>query len=121
VLLEDVEGPYDAARVAERIMDELRRPFAIEDQTLFATASIGIALGNARTSTPEDLLRNADTAMYRAKEDKAGYQQYDPTMHDQVVRRLKLQNDLRRAAEAGEFVVHYQPHRRPENRRCVGH
>jgi diguanylate cyclase (GGDEF)-like protein len=109
VLLEDVEDPGEAVRVAERITDELRRSFSIEGREHFVAVSIGIALGTARTKLAEDLLRDADTAMYRAKDEATDYWVFDPAMHLRAVRRLELENDLRRAVERNEFVLHYQP------------
>jgi diguanylate cyclase (GGDEF)-like protein/PAS domain S-box-containing protein len=109
VLLEDVESPEEAVRVAERITGELRRPFLLEGRELFVAASIGISLGDARTHDPEGLLREADTAMYRAKEGGGGFGVFDPAMHERALGRLDLENGLRRAVERGEFVVHYQP------------
>jgi diguanylate cyclase (GGDEF)-like protein/PAS domain S-box-containing protein len=109
VLLEDIEGPDDAVRVVERITDELRRPFLLESRELFASGSVGVSLGDARTTSPENLLRDADTAMYRAKEVGVGYRIFNPAMYERAVVRLELENDLRRAMEANEFVVHYQP------------
>jgi diguanylate cyclase (GGDEF)-like protein len=109
VLLEDVEGPDEPVRVAERIIDELGGPFTIEGRGLYARVSIGIALGEARTKGPEDLLRDADTAMYRAKDEGAGYSVFDPAMYERAIDRLQSENDLKRAVEREEFVVHYQP------------
>jgi diguanylate cyclase (GGDEF)-like protein/PAS domain S-box-containing protein len=109
VLLEDVEDPAEAVRVAERITNELNKPFMMDGRSLFASFSIGIAQGNARTKSPLDLLRDADTAMYRAKSEHADYRVFDPAMYERAVRRLELENDLRRGVEAQEFVVHYQP------------
>lgn len=109
VLLGEVDDPHEAVRVAERITEELRRPFLLEGRRLFASASIGIGLGDARTKTGDDLLRDADTAMYRAKQSRAGYSVFDPAMYERAVKRLELENDLRRAIERDEFVVHYQP------------
>ncbi len=109
VLLEDVEDPGEAVRVAQRITYELRMPFALEGRELYVSASLGISFGTARTKSPEDLLRDADTAMYQAKKDGSGYRVFDPAMYERVVQRLDLENDLRRAVDAGEFVVHYQP------------
>jgi diguanylate cyclase (GGDEF)-like protein/PAS domain S-box-containing protein len=109
VLLEDVEGPEEAVRVAERINDELREPFLIEGRELFVRASIGIALGNAPQKSSEDLLRDADTAMYRAKDQAADYRVFDAAMYERAIDRLELENDLRRAIERKQFVVHYQP------------
>ena len=109
VLVDAVEDPGEAVEVARRVTDELRRPFALEGRELYVSASVGISFGTARTKTPEDLLREADTAMYRAKEGGGGYQVFDPIMHERVAWRLDLENDLRRALERGELVLHYQP------------
>jgi diguanylate cyclase (GGDEF)-like protein/PAS domain S-box-containing protein len=109
VLLEDVEDPSEAVRVAERIANELKRPFVMDGRSLFASVSIGIAQGNARTKSPLDLLRDADTAMYRAKSEHADYRVFDPAMYERAVKRLELENDLRRGVEDQEFVAHYQP------------
>ncbi len=111
VLIEDVEGPDVAVRVAERIIEELARPFVLEDRELFASSSIGISLGDARTKTPEDLLRDADTAMYRAKEQGGTYRVFDPDMYVRARGRLDLEGDLRRTLEAPheQLPVFYQP------------
>jgi EAL domain-containing protein (putative c-di-GMP-specific phosphodiesterase class I) len=108
VLIEDLQTADDAVRVAERIADELREPFALEGRELYVAASIGVGLGGG-TKNPEELLREADTAMYRAKDEGCNYCMFDPVMHDHAVYRLELENDLRRAIERDEFVVHYQP------------
>jgi diguanylate cyclase (GGDEF)-like protein/PAS domain S-box-containing protein len=109
VLIEDVESPENVVRVAERIVEDLRGHFVIDERELFVRASIGIALGDARTKSSEELLRDADTAMYQAKEDAAHYRMFDPGMYERVFKRLELENDLRRALEKEEFSVHYQP------------
>jgi diguanylate cyclase (GGDEF)-like protein/PAS domain S-box-containing protein len=109
VLLEDVDGPEEAVRVAERVTDGLRGPFVLDGRELYARASIGIALGEARTESPEDLLRDADTAMYEAKGKGLGYRVFDPAMHERVLDRLGLENDLRMALEREEFRLFYQP------------
>jgi predicted signal transduction protein with EAL and GGDEF domain len=109
VLIEDVKSPEDVVRMAERIVEDLRGPFVIDERELFVRASIGIAMGEASTKSPEELLRNADVAMYRAKEDAADYRMYDPGMYARVLERLELENDLRHALEKEEFRVHYQP------------
>ncbi len=109
VLVEDVGDPAEAVQVAERITEELRWPFQLEGRELYVAASIGISLGNARTHDPEDILRGADTAMYRAKEAGGGFRVFDPAMHERALGRLELENGLRRAIEREEFVVHYQP------------
>jgi EAL domain-containing protein (putative c-di-GMP-specific phosphodiesterase class I) len=109
VLLEAVDDPAEAVRVAERITEELRRPFILEGRQLYAAASIGVSLGHTRTHGPESLIREADTAMYRAKAEGSGYEVFDPAMYERALGRLELENDLRRAIEQNEFIVHYQP------------
>jgi diguanylate cyclase (GGDEF)-like protein/PAS domain S-box-containing protein len=109
VLIEDVESPDDAVRVTERIVENLREPFVVEGRELFLRTSIGVALGTARQNSAEDLLRNADTAMYEAKEAGLGCRMFDPAMYERIVGRLELENELRRAVQTDEFVVHYQP------------
>jgi diguanylate cyclase (GGDEF)-like protein/PAS domain S-box-containing protein len=106
-LLEGLADADDATRVADRIMEELREPFDIDGHTLHASASIGIAL---ETASGEDLLRAADIAMYRAKENGKGrYEVFRAAMHDRALERLKLENDLRAVLERDELVIHYQP------------
>jgi diguanylate cyclase (GGDEF)-like protein/PAS domain S-box-containing protein len=107
-LIEDLQTADDAVRVAERITNELRKPFALGGREMYVAASIGVGLGRG-TRNPEELLREADTAMYRAKDEGCNYCVFDPAMHDRAVNRLELENDLRRAMEEDEFVVHYQP------------
>ena len=110
ILLEDIENPEDAVRVAERVQEKLRAPFALNGHKLYLTASIGIVSKPADYHKPEDLLRDADTAMYRAKDEgKARYEVFDVEMRARAVRLLRLETDLRHAVEHGEFVVHYQP------------
>jgi diguanylate cyclase (GGDEF)-like protein len=112
VLIEDIEDPEEVVRVVERIIAEFRAPFLLEGRDLFISASIGIALGDSLTKAPEELLRSADTAMYRAKAERSEYLVFEPSMHERAVARLRLENDLRKAMEAGaggEFVLHYQP------------
>ena len=109
VLIEDVESPEDVVRVAERILEGLREPFVIHERELFVSASVGIALSNARQESPEELLRNADVAMYRAKHDAADYRMFDPDMYERSLERLELENDLRHASEKEEFKIYYQP------------
>ena len=109
VLLEEVETPSDAAKVAERMVERFRAPLVVDGRELFLKPSIGIALGTARQNTAEELLRDADTAMYQAKGQDDGYRLFDPAMYEQALRRLKLESELRRAIENEEFVVCYQP------------
>jgi diguanylate cyclase (GGDEF)-like protein/PAS domain S-box-containing protein len=109
VLIEAVDDPGRAVQVAERITEELRRPFIIEGRDLYVTASIGISLGGARTHDPDALLREADTAMYRTKNEGGDFRVFDPAMYERAFRRLEVENDLRRAIDQEEFVIHYQP------------
>ena len=112
VLLEDA-GYERAAEVAERVMGVLERPFQLESKEVFVRASLGIAIGDEDRrgmKGAEELLRNADVAMYTAKSrGKGRYQMFEPAMHTAVLQRLDLKADLQRAAEADEFVLHYQP------------
>jgi EAL domain-containing protein (putative c-di-GMP-specific phosphodiesterase class I) len=109
VLVEEVRSPENVVQVAERIVEDLRGHFVIEGRQLFVRASIGIAMGDARAKSAEELLRDADTAMYQAKEDAADYRMFEPGMYERVLERMELENDLRRALEKEEFSVHYQP------------
>ncbi len=110
VLLEDLREPSEATRVATKIQAELSRPFSISQREVFPTASIGIALSDSPDDKPADLIRDADTAMYRAKAlGKARHVVFDSAMHERAVALLQLESDLRRALERGEFQVYYQP------------
>jgi predicted signal transduction protein with EAL and GGDEF domain len=110
ILLVDIRDASDGIRVAERIQQKLEAPFLISGQEVSITASIGIALSATGYSTAEDILRDADTAMYRAKAlGKSRYEICDPAMHARAMSRLKLETDLRRAMDSEEFRVHYQP------------
>jgi len=110
ILLEDVKDISVPAHVAERIVEELRLPFTLGGQQVFITSSIGIAIGDSNQDPPEHLLREADLAMYRAKEEgKARHWVFDPSMEAETTMRLRLENDLRQALERNEFRVCYQP------------
>jgi diguanylate cyclase (GGDEF)-like protein/PAS domain S-box-containing protein len=110
ILLEDIRDCGDAIRVAERIQERLSIPFDVQGQEVVTTASIGIAFCATSYTNSEDLVRDAEIAMYRAKrEGKARCQVFDNAMHALAVKRLRLETDLRRALELGEFRVHYQP------------
>jgi diguanylate cyclase (GGDEF)-like protein/PAS domain S-box-containing protein len=114
ILLEDGGEGIQAADVADRIMQMLDEPFTLEGKEVFVRASIGIAVsggnGEVGEEAEEELLRNADVAMYMAKEKGKGrYQVFEPEMHDTALRRLELKADLQRALEHNEFVLHYQP------------
>ena len=110
ILLSGMSDATDAVRVAQRIQDELSQPFVLDKNSAFATASIGIALSSSGYDRPDDILRDADIAMYRAKENgKARYEVFDHGMHARAVSRLQLESDLRQAIERNEFCVYYQP------------
>ena len=122
ILLEDIDDNDEAMRIADRFQQVLKTPIFLDDREIFVTASIGIVIGNSQTYThPEqasDLLRDADIAMYRAKARGQGDREvFDPSMHAYALKRLQLENDLRRAillmsapeAKHPEFSVHYQP------------
>lgn len=121
ILLDDLKEPDDAKRAAERLMDALTPPFVLGGKEVFTSVSIGIALGNAAYDKPEDLLRDADTAMYRAKSlGKARYEVFDADMRASVMARLQLETDLRHALEREEFRNFYQPIVSLESGRIVG-
>jgi diguanylate cyclase (GGDEF)-like protein/PAS domain S-box-containing protein len=110
VLLEDVEDPDEATDVAARIEEALRAPFWVGGHNLFVTTSVGVALGGDDGERSSDLLRNADLAMYRAKEGgKNQHAIFEPTMNEKALERLEMEADLRRALEMEEFRVYYQP------------
>lgn len=110
LLLEDVLNPIAAVRVAQRIQEKLSIPFEIGGQQIVISVSIGVASSNNSYHGAEDLLRDAELAMYRAKRTgKARCEVFDAAMHSSAVRRLKLETDLRRGLELGELIVYYQP------------
>lgn len=110
ILMDGLENQNHAIAVAERIQQALTRPFNLIGHEVYITASIGITLSNGNYTDPENVLRDADTAMYRAKEGgKARFEMFDSTMHSHAMALLKLENDLRRAIERNEFEVYYQP------------
>jgi diguanylate cyclase (GGDEF)-like protein len=107
ILLADLDDPARAVDVAARVIAALEPPFTLLGREVFARASIGIASGR---EPPEDLLRNADVAMYRAKREGGDrYRVFEPAMHAAVVDRLELEADLRRALARDELVLHFQP------------
>ncbi|MGA8607233.1 MAG: EAL domain-containing protein [Candidatus Sulfotelmatobacter sp.] len=110
VLAEELREPSDAIRVAERIQERLALPFDLDGHEIVITASIGIAFNSSTNSDAQDLLRDAEIAMYRAKQTgKAHCEVFDNAMHAGALKRLQLETDLRRAVEQGEFLVYYQP------------
>jgi diguanylate cyclase (GGDEF)-like protein/PAS domain S-box-containing protein len=118
ILLEDPHEPDDATTVAGRLIDALKEPFDIESHEIYITTSIGIACGDSRYTRPQEILRDADTAMYRAKaKGKSRFEVFDIDMHTRAVKLLQLENDLRRAIDHQEFEVFYQPIIRMSNGR----
>jgi len=110
VLMDDIKHFSDVTRAVERIRDQLLLPLKLDGHEVFTTASIGIALSSTGYQNAEDFLRDADTAMYRAKALGEGrHQIFDKSMHEQAARLLKLETDLRRAIERKELRLHYQP------------
>ena len=110
ILLDDIRDPIEAVRVAERIQAELASPFVVNQQEIVISASIGIAASTSPHTHAEDLVRDADIAMYRAKRaGKARCEVSDTAMHASAVKRLRLETDLRKALDQGEFRVYYQP------------
>jgi diguanylate cyclase (GGDEF)-like protein/PAS domain S-box-containing protein len=110
VLLTSFEEREDVTAIAERVLETIRRPRTILDQELRVTTSLGVAVYPDDGSDVETLLRNADTAMYRAKQSgRDNYQAYTPAMSAEILNRVSLEADLRRALERGEFSIHYQP------------
>jgi diguanylate cyclase (GGDEF)-like protein/PAS domain S-box-containing protein len=110
VLLEDIKNAANAVRVAERIQSAFTEPFVLEKHTVFASGSIGIALSNPSYNCLQDILRDADTALYQAKAaGKGGYAIFDGEMHKSAVARLLTENELRGALERREMFLQYQP------------
>jgi diguanylate cyclase (GGDEF)-like protein/PAS domain S-box-containing protein len=110
VLLEDLNDTNEAIEVAERLQQTLSLPFNLKGSEVFTTASIGIALSTIGYEQAEEVLRDADTAMYRAKiNGKARHEVFDKAMHASAMTILQLETDLRRAIDRKEFVLHYQP------------
>ncbi|MCA1565949.1 MAG: EAL domain-containing protein [Acidobacteria bacterium] len=109
VLLDDLGGVDEAERVAERLQVELALPFNMGGHEEFTTVSIGIAMSTTGYQLPDDILRDADTAMYRAKQlGKARHAVFNQAMHARAMDRLELERDLRRAVERGEIFLQYQ-------------
>ncbi|MEH2289093.1 GGDEF/EAL domain-containing response regulator [Nostoc sp.] len=110
ILLENITDINIAIQVAERILQQLSLTFQLSRYEVFMNASIGISWGNKDYDRPEYLLRDADTAMYRAKaQGRAKYHVFNPAMHQEAIQLLELENDLRRGVERREFLVYYQP------------
>lgn len=121
ILVEQIRSLDDTLDVAERIHTSLRTPFQLGDHQIFTNASIGIAPGHAGYQHTDELLRDADTAMYKAKAmGKAATIIFDSSMHDFARARLRLETELRQALERNEFRIFYQPIFNLKNRRLTG-
>ena len=109
VLLEQIRGPEDAVRVARRALERLAEPMMLDDNEVSVGVSIGIALSITGEINPENLLRDADMAMYQAKTRRSGYQIFDAKMHARALERMRLEIDMKRAIERKQIHLHYQP------------
>jgi diguanylate cyclase (GGDEF)-like protein len=121
ILLPEISQAQDAIDVADRILRELRRPVMVDHRELPATTSMGIAFYPNDAEEADTLLRNADIAMYRAKEQgRDNYQLYTAAMNARIAERFAVENDLRRALDRNEFVVYYQPQVDLSSQQIVG-
>jgi diguanylate cyclase (GGDEF)-like protein len=121
LLIPRIDNIEDAAKIAQKINETLRVPFIIAGRELFATTSIGIAISPSDGRDPETLVRNADAAMYRAKDQgRDGYQLYAPAMNARALERLAMENMLRKALSQRELMVFYQPVIELATKRIVG-
>jgi diguanylate cyclase (GGDEF)-like protein len=110
ILLDEVSSVTDAIHVIERVQENLTIPLTVSGQEVVTTVSIGVVLSSCTYEHPEEMLRDADTALHRAKAlGRARYEVFDRTMHISAVTRLNIENALRRALERGELLLHYQP------------
>lgn len=110
ILIQKIESFEDAAKVAQKVLETIKSPYSLREREIFASTSVGIAVFPEDGRDPETLLKNGETAMYRAKEEgRDNYQLFTPEMNRRVVERLALEERLRKAIKAEEFVVFYQP------------
>ena len=121
ILLDEIKDSADSVRVAERLQQRLAEPFNIAGHEIFISVSIGIAVSVTADTGAEDMLRDAEIAMHRAKRaGKARCQLFDGAMHASAVARLRLETDLRKAFDRQEFLIYYQPILSLADRRIVG-
>jgi len=121
ILIEDLESDNEAFEIAQRITDFLKEPFTINNQLVFTGTSIGILFSDERYNSADTMLRDADTAMYHAKDSGKGrYEVFDASMHQRVQNALSLEADIREAIEWQEFIPYYQPILKLENEELRG-
>ena len=110
LLVENISRKDDVVEIAERILKQLQQPVTISNQEIYSSGSIGVVFGSSEYDKPDDIVRDADLAMYRAKEKGKGrFELFDSQFHSGTISRLQLEIDLRQAIERQEFVLHYQP------------
>jgi diguanylate cyclase (GGDEF)-like protein len=121
LLIPKIDQVEDAAKIAQKILETLKIPFAINERELFVTTSVGISMYPNDGTDPETLVRNADSAMYRAKDQgRDNYQLYAPAMNARALERLALENMLRKALSHRELVLFYQPVAHMKTKNIVG-
>lgn len=122
VLVEDMQSNNSALELAKRLQEMFLEPFRANDTDITSSASIGICYSAARHETPDDVIRDADLAMYKAKAaGKAQHAVFDLSLHDRATADLQLENELRRAIAVGELRLHYQPQHRFGDRSLYGY
>lgn len=121
ILLTDLTNPRNAGKVARRVIETIRQPMELEGHDVFVTASVGISLSPSDGKKSETLMKNADTAMYYAKErGRNRLQFYKKSLNSTTTERLALENDLRCALREKNFIIHYQPQTETDSGRIVG-
>jgi diguanylate cyclase len=109
ILCEDVAGQQDVVGIAERVLDSVAEPFVIDDERLSVEASMGIAITDGKGDTAESLIRNADAAMYGAKQQGAAFEVFDDDIQSRVQERIEMERQLRRSVAEGDFRLLFQP------------
>jgi len=121
ILLEDIEEGNYGSMVAERLQEDLKRPFVVNGEEVYAPASFGVVDNTQDYGLPEDIIRDADSAMYHAKEKgRAQFKVFDKKLHEKALHLLQRETDLRKAIHKKEFVTHYQPIVSLKSRSIVG-
>jgi Amt family ammonium transporter len=109
VILEDISDMEEIIHIAERIESNIRQPILVEGHEIFPSSSIGIVSDAGRFGSPKEIMRNADVAMYRAKESAGGYVVYDGVMHKHFLETVRIESELRKSIANNELELHYQP------------